>query len=239
MENKDISQIALQKIKESGIKPISKNIFNFKKVLFWSFVGTSVVIGVISFSVILSILFNNDWVLYNKFGFNFIFKSMPYFWFICLLLFAILGEFYYRKTLLGYRHRMVTIVGIYIIFTIISGSILYIAGLGNIIDESLSKNLPIYNGVMFDKNEFWYHPEDGLLYGKIIGINENLIQIVDFNNNIWVLNIEDAFIGGKVKIEIGETIKIIGDIENDIFIVEQVRPCLNTRHGSLMCNMMR
>ncbi len=242
MENKTISQIALEKIKESGIKPISKNVFSIKRVLFWSLVGFSIIIGAISFSVILSILFNNDWDLYNKFGFSFIFKSLPYFWFVCILLLTILGESYYRKTSLGYRHRTVMIVFIYVTITIILGSILNIVGLGNIVEESMSENIPAYHGIMFDKNEFWSHPETGLISGKIISIDGNNLSIVDFNNNIWTINTENALIGGQTKIKEGEFIKLIGDVDdNNIFNAEQIRPWVGSKlnQGKQKGNPMR
>lgn len=223
-ENKDISQIALEKIRESGMKPISKNVFNFKRVLFWSLVGFSVLVGVVSFSAMLSILFNNDWFLYNKFGFSFIFKSLPYFWILCLALFVILGEFYYRKTFLGYRHNVVVIILAYIIVTTILGSVLHLFGGGEIIEQSISNNVPIYRKFMFDKYEFWTNPIDGFISGKILEVNDNAVKIVDFNNNIWIVNIDEAFIGPRAEIKIGQTVKIIGDVNNEIFEAEEIRP---------------
>ncbi len=229
MENKDISQIAFEKIKESGIKPISKNVFNLKRVLFWSLVGFAVLVGAVSFSVTLSILFNNDWYLYNKFGFGFILKSLPYFWVICLLLFTILGEFYYRKTLLGHRHRLMTIIGAYIILTVIIGSILYLFGLGEIIEQSISANVPVYNAVIFDRNGFWSQPEEGLLLGKIIIVDGSLIKIVDADSVIWDINIGSASIDKQAKIGVGKIIKIIGDKKDNtiIFNAEEIYPAGN------------
>jgi hypothetical protein len=214
-ENKDISQIVLQRIKESGIKPISRNVFNLKKVLFWSLVGASLVVGAISFSMTLSILFNNDWYLYNKFGFGFILKTLPYFWVIFLLIFTILGEIYYRKTLLGYRRRITTVVGIYIILTVVSGSVLNIIGVGEMVEQSLFDNVPVYHFVIFDRNEPWSHPEQGLLSGKIIDIGDKVIKVVDSNGVVWNINIDDNFANKKPQLKIGEIIKIIGDKDND------------------------
>ncbi len=228
-ENKDISQIALERIKDSGIKPISKNVFNLKKVLFWSLVGFAVLVGAVSFSITLSILFNNDWYLYNKFGFGFILKSLPYFWVGCLLLFTILGEFYYRKTLLGYRHRMITIVGIYIILTVIFGSILHLFGVGEVIEQSISNNVPIYNVLTFDRNGFWLQPDEGLLFGKIINKEGNIIKIVDTNSVIWNIDIGSAVIYKQTPIEIGGIIKIIGDKKDNktVFNAEEIYPAGN------------
>ena len=227
MENKDISQIVLQKIKESGIKPISKNVFNLKKVLFWSLVGFSIIIGAVSFSVILSMLFNNEWYLFGKLGLSFIFRTMPYFWFVFLAIFTILGDFYYRKTFLGYRHRTITIVGVYIFITMISGSVLYVLGTGKVIEESLSQNVPVYRVFVFDRDGFWVNPSEGFLSGKIIEINNNLIKVIDINKNVWVVNLENSLIDTKAKIKIGENIKIIGDIDDsNNFSAEQIHPSL-------------
>ena len=227
MENKDIRQIVLQKIKESGIKPISKNVFNLKKVLFWSLVGFSIIIGAVSFSVILSMLFNNEWYLFGKLGLSFIFRTMPYFWFVFLAIFTILGDFYYRKTFLGYRHRTITIVGVYIFITMISGSVLYVLGTGKVIEESLSQNVPVYRVFVFDRDGFWVNPSEGFLSGKIIEINNNLIKVIDINKNVWVVNLENSLIDTKAKIKIGENIKIIGDIDDsNNFSAEQIHPSL-------------
>lgn len=211
MENKTISQIALDKIKENGIKPISKNIFNIKRVIFWSLVGFSLVVGAVSFSVILSILSNNDWHLYNKFGFSFIFKTLPYFWFISILFLAVIGEIYYRKTILGYRHRTVMIVFAYMIISMIMGFVLYITGLGDTVDESLSRNVPVYHGVMFDKDKFWSNRESGLISGRIILVDGEKINIIDFNNKVWPINVRDAVVIGRAQIKEGELVKIVGD----------------------------
>jgi hypothetical protein len=215
-ETKDISQIVMQKIKETGIKPISRNVFSFKRVLFWSLVGVSLIFGALSFSVVLSILFNNDWYLYNKLGFGFILKTLPYFWVVFLVIFMILGEFYYRKTLLGYRYRIITIVGIYVIITVISGSALNAIGVGENIEQSLFENIPVYHAVVFDRNEIWTHPEQGLLTGKIINIGEKSIQVMDKKGVVWNININAAFLNNKMRFVVGKTIKIVGDIDNDI-----------------------
>lgn len=227
MEKKDISQIALERIRESGIKPISKNVFNLKRVLFWSLVGFSIIVGVVSFSVTLNTLFNNDWYLYNKFGLHFILKSLPYFWVGCLLLVAILGKFYYRKTSLGYRHRTITVIGTYIILTVILGTVLYECGVGDAVEQSLSKNVPIYHIVIFNRSEFWLHPEEGLLSGRIIEVEDNVIKLIDANGNTWGVDISNAFVDRQIKIEVGQIIKIVGDINNEIdkiFTAEEIHP---------------
>ena len=225
MENKNISQIALERIKDGGIKPISKSIFNLRRVIFWALVGLSITIGAISFSVILSILTNNEWDLYNRFGVSFILKTLPYFWFVCVILLAILGDIYYKKTPLGHRPNTIIIVSAYIIATTVLGSTLHFIGVGSVVEESISQNIPIYHVLVFDKDEFWSNGDEGLIAGKIIFVNGKSINIIDFNNSLWTINIEDADIIGKTQIQEGEIIKVIGDAgENNTFIAEEIRP---------------
>jgi len=212
---KDISQIALERIKASGLKPLSKNVFNIKRVIFWSLVGTAVLIGAVAMSVNLSLLFTNDWYLYHKFGLGFIFRSLPYFWFGCLILFLFLGEYYYRKTLIGYRRSFLMIIGIYILLTTIVGSIFYLLGLGESFERSLSKNIPIYRNMVFDRDELWSHPEQGLISGKIIEVNGPMVKILDLNQNIRIIHLDNIPLGGQDRIKMGHSIKIIGDQDLD------------------------
>lgn len=225
MENKDISKIALERIKEGGIKPISRNIFNIKRVLFWALIFITLVVSALTFSLVLSNLFNNDWDLYDKYGFNFILKTLPYFWFVAFIIFIILGEYYYRKTLLGHRRDLMVVVGIYLLYTVFFGSLLYFIGVDDYVEQSLIKNAPGTNSFILNRHEIWMHPEGGLLSGEIMLVNDNEIQVIDINNFIWIVNTKDAFSHGKVKVEVGEKIKILGDkMENNIFNAEEIRP---------------
>lgn len=224
MENKSISQIALEKIKEDKIVPISKNIFSIKRVLFWVAVATSFIVGAITFSLVLSALFNNDWDLYNKLGFSFVFKTLPYFWLASLLIFTFLGEFYYRKTLFGHRKGFIVVLSVYMISTTLFGTIFYLVGTDNFIEESLENEAPIYRHMMFNRYEVWSHPENGFFSGKIVRIIDEGIEVVDPEGYIWAVNTKDAFIRGRIEVEIGEKIKIIGKCIDNICVAYEVRP---------------
>ncbi len=232
MEKINISQIVLTRIKDEGIKPISRNLFSIKRVLFWVIVGLSFIVGAFSFALVLSALLNNDWDLLNKFGFNFIFKTLPYFWLISLALFTILGEYYYRKTLFGHRRGFFVIVGVYLVSTTLFGLIFYLAGIGNIVEDSFSEISPGYRNVILNRMEVWSHPEEGLLSGKVIFIGENEIQIVDPKGTIWIVNSENYNTRGKFQIEVGRIIKIMGDLnEDNVFKAEEIRPWIGSGVG--------
>ncbi len=225
MENKNISQIVLEKIQGEGLKPISKKFFSIKKVLFWSAVVISLIIGAFTFSLVLSGLFNNDWDLFNKFGFNFILRTLPYFWLISLIIFIILGEYYYRKTLLGYRHTIIVVVGAYMASSIIFGTIFYVCRVGDIVETSLSDIAPMYRNIILNRHEVWTHPEDGLLSGKITRVSDGEIEVIDEFGGVWIIDTTASTSRGKVEMEVGERIKIMGDIiDNNNFNADEIRP---------------
>ncbi|MDD3662442.1 MAG: hypothetical protein PHT84_01095 [Candidatus Pacebacteria bacterium] len=230
MENKNISQIALEKIKEKGIRPISKKFFYLRKLLFWFLVVLSIVIGSISFAITISFLVNNDWSLYRRFGFSFILQTLPYFWFICLGFFVFLGEFYYKKTYLGYRYRAMLIVGFYLLITVILGSLIYYLRIEDKIEQSIHRNVPIYRNFIFDREIMWMQPEQGFLSGEIIFAEDDKLEIKDKNNIVWNIKInkDDVFISPKIVLENGQEIKIIGRKEGGyVFIAEEIRPWFN------------
>ncbi len=224
MENKNISQIAFERIRGEGIKPIPRKVFNIKRALFWLVVILSLFIGAFTFSIILSAFFNNDWDLYNKFGFDFILKTVPYFWLVSLGVFTMLGEYYYRKTPLGYRRGFIMIIGIYMGSTIIFGTIFYSIDIDEYIEDYIVDNVPSYSNFIFDKYEVWSHPEDGLLSGTITKIKDGEIEIIDFNGSVWTINTKDSFIRSKNLIEVGKNVKIVGENEaNNVFNADEIR----------------
>ena len=224
MENKNISQIVLERIKEEGIKPISRNVFSMKRVFFWVAVAISFIVGAFVFSISLSALFNNDWYLYGKFGLNFIWKTLPYFWIISFAVFILLGEFYYRKTLLGHRRGLLVIVGVYLISTTLFGSIFYVVGFSESLEEKLENNMTSYRRVVLNRYDIWSHPEIGLLSGTITKIGENEIEIVDIKGNIWTVETRELFVNGSLRIAESDRVKVIGKIlSNNVFYAEDIR----------------
>jgi hypothetical protein len=188
-------------------------------------VGSSFIIGAFTFSIVLSALFNNDWYLYNRIGFSFILRTLPYFWVVSLAVFTILGEFYYKKTLLGYRRKVVVIVGIYLISTTLFGGIFYLIGFGGGIEETFENNINSYRGIILNRYEIWGHPEDGLLSGRVTKISNNEIEIVDLNGYFWTIDIRDAILLGVLDIKNDERVKITGKITtSNNFDAEEIRP---------------
>jgi hypothetical protein len=225
MIKKDISQITVETIKQTGMKPAPKAMFTFSKTIFWLLVGITIAVGSLSFAVILFLLINNDWSLYGRLGPGFILKTLPYFWFVFLALFIFLGEYYYKKTTFGYRYRFLTIITAYALVTVLLGSVLYASGFGGSIEEKLHTNIPAYRSVTFNQQNIWSQPEKGLLSGTILSVGSSTIEIVDFNNTKWSVEIHNTLIRDRVELYQNETIKIIGTSKGDgLFSANEIRP---------------
>lgn len=210
------------------MKPVSKNFFSLKRALFLFLVIVAIIIGSISFSITLSFLVNNDWHLLGRFGFPFILKTLPYFWFICLVAFIALGEFYYKKTFRGYRHKSIVIVGSYLLITVVLGSVIYSIRVEKRIEQSLHK-IPIYRSVMFDREKIWSNPEGGMLSGRIISIEDKQIKIISPDRINWNVNTKNTFIGGRINLIVGQRINIIGEkTEDNNFTAKEIRPWFNS-----------
>ncbi len=237
MENKDISEIVLKNIKEKGLKPTSRIFFIFKKLLFWFLIGASILVGSVSFAFVMSLLLNNDWYLYKHLGLFFIFKTIPFFWLICLTSFIFLAEFYYKKTYFGYRHRVIYIIGIYLIITVLIGFTFYSFGLDSKFENSLYQKVPVYRTINLNRQEIWSQPDKGFLSGEIISVKGESVKILDLNNMEWEIDIKDAIIGGRADLVEDQNIKILGEVkEKGVFSAQEIRPMFNNRAKLKMMN---
>ena len=65
-----------------------------------------------------------------------------------------------------------------------------------------------------------------------MNLKEAIIIIEDWDNKKWEIDFENSVIRGKLLLEKGEKIKIIGKMsENNIFIANQIGPWERTEKG--------
>jgi hypothetical protein len=76
------------------------------------------------------------------------------------------------------------------------------------------------------KESQWMQPSSGFLSGDVISILGNELKIRDLNGKEWVVKLNNSsLVRPAVKMEIGQRIKMIGQIESgNIFIVSEIRP---------------
>jgi hypothetical protein len=222
------SEKILQTIKEKHIEPDPRWKFLAKNWVLWLAFIAALVVGALSFSVVLEILFNHDWDVYfylHKSFLQYLVLSLPYLWIICLMLFSWLAYYNFVHTKGWYHHHVYGIVILSVASSVCLGAIMYHFGIGDSVDQIFSSNVPYYNKLKFGKNDVWSHPEDGLLGGDIIQVlSSDEFVIKDLSGNIWEINDHDLKNQGD-KIRIGERVKIIGqeDDGKDNFDAKEIR----------------
>lgn len=218
----ELKDKVLGKIKEDKIEPRPRWQILLKNDVIWSAFGLAVIIGAISFGVILNAITDNDWDIY-RYASNSplepVILSLPFFWFAFLIIFWVLAFYYYKQTRSGYKFSALRILGLSIVASIFLGTIFnFFFGIGEKVEATFAERVPFYNIINSHCNnkEVWLQPEKGLLAGSIISITEpESFALEDFNGVSWkVEEGKNVFIKMKSPLVEKEEIKIIGEEES-------------------------
>jgi len=221
------SQKLLATIKSKNIKQSSRYKFALKNILFWVLFFLSIIVGGLSFSIILFAFSQTDldllsYVKNSKIGF--ILSLLPVLWIFTCIVFLFIAIFGIKSTKTGYRYSPLLIYGSSVLISIIIGTILFSSGSADKLERIFAKNIPLYNSLEEQKVALWSMTDNGFLSGTIIKRDED-ITLKDWNNQEWKVVYKDAIIRGNQQLNENETIKIIGDIATDnYFIAKEIRP---------------
>ena len=225
MTNKDISKIVLEEIRSQGIVPVAKPLEDLRKGALWVFLIGAVLVGALSFSVILFFLISDTWDIYRSLGTWFILRMLPYFWFLMLGVVLVLGKYVYRKTALGHRSRLSMVIGTYILVSLSLGTLAYFFGVGGSIEYQLETRVPAYQHLVSTKASVWNQPEQGLLAGVVVSATDTELTLESFSGVRWTVDIHTAREKGGVALVSGTSIKLIGVQSNAThFTATEIRP---------------
>jgi len=130
----------LETIEKEKISPITKRHFLMRECSIWGVALVSLVVGSLAFAVVLYMIINNDWDVYENINdslIEFIILSLPYFWLLLVSLFIITVEYYLKHTKKGYRYQIHTIIFVSVAGSVVLGTLFYNIGLGRAIDTVL------------------------------------------------------------------------------------------------------
>lgn len=227
----DLPDKILERIEKEHVKQVPGWWFKTKNILFWVlwiiFVvgGGSLAVSAMAFHTRFagwdSYLITHDSLL------SFILDTFPYIWLLILVIFLVIGYENIKNTKTGYKYTFSLITGISLISCLIGGFILYTTGLGRIADEDIGSRLPFGHSAMERQGEFWSKPNEGLLFGEIVSINEENSTFVlkDKNKTEWTVNTSQLSETDKVTIQSSSNIRLIGwrkddsEIFNACFII--------------------
>lgn len=213
----DLEDKILKEIKQKT--PKAKWKFILKNYLLWFFAILFLVFGSIAFTILMITLLNSGVEHFHLMGnfWDFFFNFFPYYWLIFTLIFIIIGVFHFKHTKKGYKINTfnITIIALLLIFS--ANLVIYLFGNLNDIEKRIPLNLN--QGRMF-----WNAPHEGRLAGVIIDKQDNILILMDFQKEEWVVDFENAKVDPKAKSEI----RVIGkEMKDKRFKADFIFPLFN------------
>ena len=245
MSNSNLTESILHRVADKQLKPRPRWQFIIKQILIWLGVLLSIIFGSIASSILVFLIINNDWEVYDVVTHSllqFIILTLPYFWLAVLALFISLAYFYMRKTKRGYRYSLWKLAFIYVVLCSLLGSVTYVYGGSQKIDRLLTINVPIYKTLVNQQTVRWTQPQTGLLAGDIETIDSNKKEFIleDIDGHQWHINYVDAKFDSKVKLIEDERVRLVG-IKNDDnhFTAKQILVTKPTLHKKTKAKIIK
>jgi len=232
-----VSKNVLEKIKKENIKPIPKWHFMLKKSFVWNLFIVNILFGSVGFAIIIYLLVNNEALLDVSLVGNlwqWIVLVIPILWIILTLFFFFVAYYNFTKTEDAYRFSVGRKLLINIGITILLGLVLYTGGLSEKLNDLFAKNIPFYTHTLDTRFKIWMRPEEGFLAGEILELNEKefSIRLLDLSGDEWSVVYRDAFVKGRVVLQKGEVIKLIGESPSEgRFVASEIRPWQGNGRG--------
>jgi len=148
---------------------------------------------------------------------------------------AVLALVDFRATGRGYRYSWLKIGLSLTVVVLLVGFLVNYWGLSQRLDSAFSAS-PAYQNRSMYMIQVWQNPDNGLLAGKIVAIQDNNnFSLRDFDGKIWSIETSGTIWRHGLAPEVGLQIKIIGSAKGDSFIAQEVRPWM----GPGNCGMMQ
>ena len=218
----------IERIKSNNIKPKPKWYFSAKNTLVWTLYFIFILIGAISFSIILFAIQQTDFELLSHIGHSkleALLSILPYIWLISLLGFIAgsIYSIYHSKR--GYKFAFTKITAFSVGLSMILGTIFFISGGASWFEEAFALRVGFYESIQKKKEKIWQNPAKGNIAGKITNVEDDKIEVLDLDNHKWTISLDGVFIPRAVFLEKGEKIKITGKkISDTEFKAEGIYP---------------
>lgn len=228
----NVTEKILNTIKEKKIAPKPRWHFIIRQALIWLTTFLSMVVGSLTFSVIIFRMVNNDWEVLkfiNRSPAVHVFNTLPYIWIVLLILFVGLAYYNTRHTKGAYKYSAYWFLIGSVVISMLVGSIFYALGIGPRVHMAV-QHFPVMQQLMLDREAAWLEPENGLLAGEISQMlsGVGVFTLTDFEANEWVIvPAKDYMAPPHFIFTVGEQVRIIGKIDSDEemqFIANRIFP---------------
>ena len=228
METNNFDEKLVAKIKQEKIAPKPRWHFLLKDYVIRITGTISLMIGAGAVSVMIYLFKYNGWEIQektNKSLWEFFLLTLPYFWIIFLGLFIFILYYNLKHTKSGYRYPLWFIIISSILASVILGSVFFLFGLGEKIDNILGEQAPFYNTVINRHLDFWFNPEEGRLTGIVSAENDDRnFEIIDPKGDTWQIIAGPQVLSTEL-IKLKEPVDLVGHVlDNSQFQADIIRP---------------
>jgi heme/copper-type cytochrome/quinol oxidase subunit 2 len=218
----------IEQIENQHIEPTPKWYFNIKNLWFWMAFITSLLIGSISFSIILYSIQQTDFELLKHLKHSrleTVLVLLPYFWLVFLLVFSIVAFVSFKHFKNAYKYDLIHILGLSVFLSFLLGTLIFISNGSKFLENKFANKVEIYKSIEDKRLQYWMNPEEGFLAGTIKEAKLDTIILIDFNQKKWNIYYHNVFIPPIIEITEGEQIKLVGKKINDSsFEATEIKP---------------
>ncbi|HRI36788.1 MAG TPA: hypothetical protein PK765_07175 [bacterium] len=226
-ERKPLSAEVLDKIQSEDIKPLPRWRFLLPRVVFWMVTALSIVLGSHIVAATLSILLDLNGDLPGVLPILVFLRAgaatLPLLWIILMLVLVLIATLVIRTTGRGYRFPIGRILAGTILATIVIGSGLYAAGERPPIEPYLGAG-PLGGSIMERHAEFWTHPEEGRIMGRIESLSGTTAVLRTRDETVHTLIFPHDGRGLPPFVRSGSVIRATGELDGPVFRVEELLP---------------
>lgn len=231
--NQDFSYKIIDTIKDEKLKPKPRWQFWLKNYVLWAMFFLAILIGSLAVAVIIYMFVNSDWEVYALVADSiaaYVFLVLPYFWILFMALFTWVAYYNLRHTKTGYRFSLSAVFWYVVFSSLVLGAFWYNFGLGQTIDSVLTDGLPFYHRYISKHShraQLWQQPEKGLLVGFVLSIDDQVLELKDFQGHKWEVDISNCVIPPLTNLQTGWPLRIVGEqIGSGLFRASRVMPWL-------------
>ncbi|MBU4217143.1 hypothetical protein L6270_04930 [Candidatus Parcubacteria bacterium] len=239
-----ISDKVLNKIKKEQIKPLPIWQFRLRDSGQWIGLGLFILLIISALGLLWYFWSDGPWVHGGRLGFGLFFGRMPLLLLSVIIIGGGLALFDFRNIGRGYRYSVLKITLSLLLLGLILGGSLNYFGASQRMDSFFSAS-PLYQNREAYMKDMWQRPNEGLLAGEIIKIqDDNNFSFQDFDGRTWTVDASKALWRHDLRAEINLRVKLIGTMDGNNFIVQEVRPWLMSGGCAVMesagaCQMMK
>lgn len=224
-------QKILEKIKQGHITPKPRWEFLLKDYVVWLFCAVCILVGSLATSAMLFMLSHADWQYFSSDvgGLPWVMINLPYFWLTLVIVFLAIAYYNFKNTKQGYHYDALVIAIMSVIVSIIVGGAIYGFGGGERFEDFFYRHVSLYQRIMEHRGRLLLSPQQGRIPGVVVGVDNNLVLIRDFNGRIWQINTTTS------EFSVGQRIMIIGRmLPDEQFEAQVLDPWFRIRHSRSM-----